>query len=135
MSFARPSPCLHCWRRLRCGFCSSRGFAAAPSLALLQTLEGQLNSGKLRLPLRLLSEGPRASSQRAGGACMTPCARRLPRCPLAGQVRARALRMGRSTVQIKGVSGSRSEGPYLYRLEAEQLLALGEGGGRLNGQK
>jgi len=46
----------------------------------------------------------------------------------------KALRDGRSTVQIK-VSGSRSEGPYLYRLEAEQLLALGEGGGRLNGQE
>jgi hypothetical protein len=34
------------------------------------------------------------------------------------------------------VSGTRAEGPYRYRLEAEQVLALSSGGsGRLNGQE
>jgi len=106
--------------------------AAAPSLALLQTLEASLNSGNSGSLSGLLSEGPGLDPSELVER-YDALRKRFP--DARWQVSpGKALRDGRSTVQIK-VSGSRSEGPYLYRLEAEQLLALGEGGGRLNGQE
>jgi hypothetical protein len=44
------------------------------------------------------------------------------------------LKDGRSTTQIN-VTGSREEGPYRFRFEAQQQLVLGDGGSRFNSQE
>ena len=44
------------------------------------------------------------------------------------------LKDGRSTTQIS-VTGSREEGPYRFRFEAQQQLVLGDGGSRFNSQE
>ncbi|MEX0589066.1 MAG: hypothetical protein WD136_07385 [Cyanobium sp.] len=103
--------------------------AATPSAAQLQALESALNgTGELGSVLEngpglditlvelrrrsLLRQFPDARWQLSPG---------------------KALRDGRSTVQLK-VLGSRQEGPTLYRLLAEQQLVLSSSGGRINSQ-
>ncbi|MCP9889969.1 hypothetical protein KBY57_02695 [Cyanobium sp. Aljojuca 7D2] len=106
--------------------------ADAPSAVQLQALEAALNgTGELAAVLEngpgldvtlvelrrrsLLRQFPDASWQVSPG---------------------KALRDGRSTVQLQ-VTGSRQEGPTLYRLLAQQQLVLSSGagpGGRINGQ-
>lgn len=44
------------------------------------------------------------------------------------------LKDGRATTQVK-VTGSRQDGPYRFRFEAQQLLVLGSGGNRFNRQE
>ncbi|PZV01306.1 MAG: hypothetical protein DCF24_04540 [Cyanobium sp.] len=107
-------------------------WAAAPSAALLLSLETALNSGSSSSVSGLLKAGPGLDPvqlEARYGALRSrfPDARWQvsPGSPL---------KDGRSTVQIK-VSGSRQEGPYRYRLEAEQLLALTSGEGRLTGEE
>jgi len=106
--------------------------AAAPSAALLQSLEAALNSGSTGNVSSLLKAGvgldPVQLEARYGALrARFPDAR--------WQVSPGSLlRDGRSTVLIK-VSGSRQEGPYRYRLEAEQVLALGSSDGRLSSEE
>lgn len=106
--------------------------AAAPSPALLETLEATLNSGNATALSGLLTAGPGLDP----GQLVERYGALRSRYPDARwQVTpGEALKDGRSTVQIT-VSGSRNEGPYLYRLEAEQLLALSAGGGQLRGEE
>jgi hypothetical protein len=107
-------------------------WAAAPSPALLQSLEGALNSGGPGSLAGLLTAGPGLDP----GELETRHRALRSRFPNARwQVSPGSnLRDGRSTVQIK-VSGSREEGPFRYRLEAEQVLALASRDGRLSGEE
>ncbi len=106
--------------------------AAAPAPALLQNLEAALNSGNSPGLASLLEAGPGLDP--AGLEARYRLLRsRFPNARW--QVSAGApLKDGRPTVAIK-VTGSREEGPFRYRLEADQLLALSSSGGRLNGQE
>lgn len=107
--------------------------AAPPTPALLQSLEAALNSGNAGNLATLVEAGPGLDPAQLEARYRTlrsrfPDARWQvsPGSPL---------RDGRPTVRIS-VSGTRSEGPYRYRLEAEQVLALSSAGsGRLNGQE
>jgi hypothetical protein len=107
-------------------------WAAAPNPALLQSLEAALNSGAGGSLSGLLTAGPGLDPvelEARYGALRS----RFPNARW--QVTSGStLRDGRSTVQIK-VSGSREEGPYRYRLEAEQVLALDSRDGRLSGEE
>lgn len=106
--------------------------AAGPTAAQLQALEAALNgSGELAT---VLENGPGldvtlVELRRRSLVRQFPDAR--------WQVSpGKALRDGRSTVQLQ-VTGSRQEGPTLYRLLAQQQLVLtssGGSGGRINGQ-
>lgn len=107
-----------------------RAAAAVPaSAAQLQTLEAALNSDSDVTPL--LQAGPG----------LDPTLLELRRRSLRRQfpdarwqLRAGApLRDGRPTVLVT-VTGSRSDGPSQYRLEATQLLTLESSGGRISGQ-
>lgn len=106
--------------------------AATPSPALLQSIEAALNSGAPGNLSTLLEAGPGLDPAEVAaryGALRS----RFP--DARWQVSpGQELRDGRGTVQIR-VTGSREEGPYRYRLEAEQLLALSSDGVRLNGQE
>jgi hypothetical protein len=103
--------------------------AAPASASLLQTLEAALNSGNDVSPL--LQPGPG----------FDPTLLELRRRSLVRlfpdvrwQLRPGApLRDGRPTVLVT-VTGSRSEGPTGYRLEASQLVTMDSSGGRINGQ-
>ncbi|MCT0224810.1 hypothetical protein KQ310_06535 [Synechococcus sp. CS-1328] len=106
-------------------------WAAPPTPALLQALETALNSSASKDLAALLEAGPgfdpneleaRYSSLRQ----LFPDARWkiTPAAPL---------RDGRATVTVK-VTGQRQDGPYNYRLEASQQLALESSGSRINGQ-
>jgi hypothetical protein len=113
--------------------CTPAVRAAAPTPALLQNLETALNSGNAGSLAALVEAGPGLDPAQLETRYRTlrsrfPDARWQvsPGSPL---------RDGRPTVRIS-VSGTRAEGPYRYRLEAEQVLALSSGGsGRLNGQE
>ena len=106
--------------------------AAGPSAAQLQALEAALNgTGELAA---VLENGPGldvtlVELRRRSLARQFPDAR--------WQVSpGKALRDGRSTVQIQ-VTGSRQDGPSVYRLVAQQQLVLSSSGGpgaRINGQ-
>ncbi|WP_233128622.1 hypothetical protein [Synechococcus sp. 8F6] len=106
--------------------------AAGPTAAQLQALEAALNgSGELAA---VLENGPGLD------VTLVELRRRslLRQFPDARwQVSpGKALRDGRSTVQLQ-VTGSRQEGPTLYRLLAQQQLVLSRSvgpGGRINGQ-
>lgn len=107
-----------------------RALQAAPASATqLQALEAALNSGNDISPL--LEAGPG----------FDPTLLELRRRTLARefpdarwQLKPGApLRDGRPTVQVS-VTGSRSDGPTAYRLEASQLITLEASGGRINGQ-
>jgi hypothetical protein len=106
--------------------------AAGPSAVQLQALEAALNgTGELAA---VLENGPGLD------VTLVELRRRslLRQFPDARwQVSpGKALRDGRSTVQLQ-VTGSRQEGPTLYRLLAQQQLVLsrsGGPGGRINGQ-
>ncbi|CAK6694763.1 hypothetical protein ICNINCKA_01689 [Synechococcus sp. CBW1107] len=106
--------------------------AAPPTPALLQSLEAALNSGQSSNLAALVESGPGLDPARLEARYKIlrdrfPDARWQvsPGTPL---------RDGRPTVAIV-VSGSRSEGPFRYTLQAEQLLALSATGSRLNGQE
>jgi len=106
--------------------------AAGPTAAQLQALEAALNgSGELAA---VLENGPGldvtlVELRRRSLVRQFPDAR--------WQVSpGKALRDGRNTVQLQ-VTGSRQEGPTLYRLLAQQQLVLSSSdgpGGRINGQ-
>lgn len=103
--------------------------AAPASAAQLQALEAALNSGSDLSPL--LEAGPG----------FDPTLMELRRRSLMRQFpdarwqlkAGTPLRDGRPTVQVS-VTGSRSDGPTSYRLEASQLVLLESSGGRINGQ-
>jgi hypothetical protein len=106
--------------------------AATPSPELLQSVEAALNSGAAGSLSALLEAGPGLDPGQVAARWST-LRGRFP--DARWQVSpGKALRDGRGTVQIR-VTGSREEGPYRYRLEAEQLLALSSNGARLNGQE
>jgi hypothetical protein len=105
--------------------------AAAPSPALLQSLEAALNGNDSGALGALLEAGPDfdpAAVERRHRTLrdLFPKARwRItPAAPL---------RDGRPTVNLT-VTGQRQEGPFTYRLEAQQQLALESNGRRINGQ-
>ncbi len=107
-----------------------RPLQAAPASATqLQALEAALNSGNDISPL--LEAGPGFDPtllelRRRALVRQFPDAR--------WQLKAGSpLRDGRPTVQVS-VTGSRSDGPTQYRLEASQLVTLESNGGRINGQ-
>lgn len=103
--------------------------AAAPIPAQLQSLEAALNGqGNLEA---LLSAGPGLDP----GAVLRRRSALLRQFPDARWTLTpgEALRDGRPTVTLQ-VSGSRTEGPTTYRLEAEQRLALESDGRRITGQ-
>lgn len=103
--------------------------AAPASSSQLQALEAALNSGADISPLLEAAPGfdPTLLELRR-----RTLARQFP--DARWQLRPGApLRDGRPTVQVV-VTGSRSDGPTSYRLEASQLLMLESNGGRINGQ-
>ena len=107
-----------------------RPLLAAPASATqLQALEAALNSGTDISPL--LEAGPGFDPT------LLELRRRalLRQFPDARwQLKAGApLRDGRPTVQVS-VTGTRTEGPMQYRLEASQLVTLESSGSRINGQ-
>ena len=107
---------------------ASPALAAAPSPAQLQGLEAALNSGSAGTLPTLMAPGPGLDPAELQ-ARYSALRSRFP--DARWQVTpGNPLRDGRSTVAIK-VSGSREEGPYRYRLEAEQVLALASRDGRL----
>ncbi len=107
-----------------------RPLQAAPVSAIqLQALEAALNSGNDISPLLEVGPGfdPTLLELRR-----RTLARQFP--DARWQLKAGApLRDGRPTVQVS-VTGSRSDGPTAYRLEASQLITLEASGGRINGQ-
>ena len=107
-----------------------RSVQAAPASATqLQALETALNSGNDISPL--LEAGPG----------LDPTLLELRRRTLVRQFPdakwalrpGTPLRDGRPTVLVN-VSGTRTDGPTQYRLEATQLVTLESSGGRINGQ-
>ncbi len=105
--------------------------AAAPSPALLQSLEAALNASDASALAAVLEAGPGfdpAELQKRHRTLreLFPQARWriVPAAPL---------RDGRPTVNLT-VTGERQEGPFRYRLEATQQLALESNGTRINGQ-
>ncbi|MEB3263611.1 MAG: hypothetical protein VKJ66_04480 [Synechococcus sp.] len=105
--------------------------AAAPSPALLQSLEAALNASDASALAAVLEAGPGFDPAELEKRHRTlrelfPQARWriLPAAPL---------RDGRPTVTVT-VTGERQEGPFTYRLEATQQLALESNGSRINGQ-
>jgi hypothetical protein len=106
--------------------------AAPPSPALLQSLEGALNSGNSSNLTAMVEAGPGLDPARLE-ARYKLLRERFPDARWTVSSGA-PLRDGRPTVAI-AVTGSRSEGPFRYSLQAEQVLALSASGTRLNGQE
>jgi hypothetical protein len=106
--------------------------AAPPSPALLQSLEGALNSGNSSNLTAMVEAGPGLDPARLE-ARYKLLRERFPDARWTVSSGA-PLRDGRPTVAI-AVTGSRSEGPFRYSLQAEQVLALSANGTRLNGQE
>lgn len=113
-------------------FTQHEAMAAPPGPALLQSLEKALNNGSPSGLKALVEAGPGLDP-----ALLEARYKILrDRFPDARWTvtNGAPLRDGRPTVAI-AVSGSRTEGPFRYSLEAEQLLALSANGSLLNGQE
>ncbi|MFM7635982.1 MAG: hypothetical protein ACKO7Z_10485 [Cyanobacteriota bacterium] len=103
--------------------------AAPASVPQLQALEAALNSGSDLAPLLEAAPGFDPSLLELRRRALV---RQFP--DARWQLRpGTALRGGRPTVLVT-ISGSRSDGPTQYRLEASQLLTLESSGSRINGQ-
>ena len=105
--------------------------AAAPSPAQIQALEAALNADSPAALAALLEAGPGLDPTRL------EARRRLLRQNFP-DVRWRltpgtSLRDGRPTVNLR-VTGTRRQAGTLFRLQADQQLALQSSGGRINGQ-
>jgi len=102
---------------------------AAPSL---QALQDALNSSSADALQAVLEAGPGLDPAQVASR-QSLLRHQFPNASWSVQPGA-PLKDGRSTTQIT-VTGSRSEGPYRFRFEAQQQLVLGSSGNRFNSQE